>query len=311
MARTPTWQEDLQAQAAPQMARAAEELAAADFCVTHGYPVNDAPPPGTGGFRVDLAAHRPVPESRASLHVLVQFAPQAPPPGWFLIPDPNPRNTPGRPQNALLGVDAFSPKPLDPHPQGEFSRSLEPALFAAVPGDPHGPGIHQDRLQFALPRLLAETAAARLTRHPGESAPFFLATVLVTDARLWLLRKEAGPRDVADARNPEDIAREVDAAFLFREAGPGFRSFCRETFRPLYEKELYEAFVKVVSLKEGAGGGVAAEGSLGLLEGLCKGAPETMARAFSGITLSRADHLPRLLEALVGAAAKSAGGAGP
>jgi len=306
---TAPWKSELLASGLPLESEAAALLAGAGFRVDTDFKFRRPQGGATGESSVPLRARAAAPfgdpdRAAASLDLLIECRYRDPQTAWLFLPEVN---EPGRSSivqgNTIRIVDKFSPYAMDPRATAGFD--------AQVPLCRKGVGIEANRgkvcgcepdggleqLQYALPRLLIETIAARLDGPPNRNVPFLFCPILLTTARLLVAKGSMNGQSVERAAAPEEFAEEAPCLIAHRDFGPDFASFCRSEFHVLEGLESRDGTL-IVERKRAGHFRSDADLPVAIIESLIAGRPEWLQRLFTQFVVCTAAKLPALIESI-------------
>lgn len=230
------------------------ELSAARHLTENGFSVNAdfhyswSPSADHRDTAVDLRAEAVLPASSSEdrpgfqTDLLINCASRPSEAVWLFLPDPNPpEKSPLAFGSAVRSVDQFSPFIL-PLEKADLFDSAMPACYRSTEIDTrsgeYNSGEYMNglaRLQNALPRFLTEKVDLYLSAPRQENRPFLFCPILITDAPLYILRKEIKQDEIQNAGQMKEIADKTDRLIFYANFTPEFKQRCMseaETLRP-------------------------------------------------------------------------------
>lgn len=269
-------------------------------------------------FSVDLHGECEINEDPciASVDVLVECKYRNPNVHWLFLPDPNTNSDgeTGSSGSVPALVDEFSPYHLSREPSKAFAYS-QPYVYKAVEVSADGHvysaeiahGIEQ--LRYALPRSVKEAIDDGVYGDWNEIRPRIVVPILVTTAPLIVVPRDFSPEMVAGAENIVSLGRTVPWLLLGANAGPDHSRYCSREFseyRPVtHDHEepnpnwgliccpIYD-FDALHKPHDASGES--------LLRALSDKRPYGLCRFFEEFLVCSFEHLPDLLDELLGVA---------
>jgi hypothetical protein len=112
-------------------------------------------------------------------------------------------------------------------------------------------GIEQ--LQYALPRLLTENITFHAnTNFDEDNIPFLFCPILLTTAKLHILKSRTKIEDVKRASSLKDISKSVPYLFIYTDCSPDFITHCKKECAHL-EKSLGKKVKEISEYRESHG----------------------------------------------------------
>lgn len=87
-----------------------------------------------------------------------------------------------------------------------------------------------EQLRYAAPVCLRRALDMTFFGHVADNQPWFFAKIIVTNAKLMILRNGVDVAKVQAASKLEDVAEEIGAAILYSEYGPDFERHFKGVF---------------------------------------------------------------------------------
>jgi hypothetical protein len=241
-----SWKANLLSSSIPLEYEAAKILAEETFAVSSDYSFIKKDEQGIEKeFSCDIKARGYCPFSNPQkisllFNLLVECKYRKPNTAFLFLQDPN------RPEfsNGLIGstmsvVDAFSYTFLRKEPIYKLEATMD-WCFKGVEIDlADGKvcsaelrrGISQ--LQYALPQLMMSELRRSIWADVSENWPFAFAPILLTNAPLYVAKKDLCIQNLNETKELEDISYEVDALILNINSGPLFEVHCKHIFSDL------------------------------------------------------------------------------
>ncbi|ESA38144.1 hypothetical protein N836_32445 [Leptolyngbya sp. Heron Island J] len=238
MSKSGKWKSKLISSSLPLEFEAAKFLVSQGFSVSADYTYARDDSGVVKDFSVDLQATAYLPFSQpdritAQLDLLIECKQRNPNVRWLFLPDPNPPDfspiTFGR---TIRAIDNFSLKFFRPSATTDFDASIKHCYKGTEIDESNGNvydselkhGISQ--LQYALPRLLAETALDNLRKHEDDNIPFLICPILLTTADLMVAKRNLDTSMIESAQCLSDISKSVPYLVLYSDYGPDFQKHC-------------------------------------------------------------------------------------
>ena len=228
------WKSKLLSSGLPLEYEAASLLAAKGFAVSadYAYARNDSGL--TKDFSVDIHARAFPPfsdpnEISAELDLLVECKHRHSNVTWLFMPDPNKEDfSPLTGGYTLRSIDMFSRWFLPSGGTADFEREME-MCYKGMEIDGSDGRVYDSeikhglsQLQYALPRLLSDTALFNIYSHPDDNVPFLICPILLTTASLLVAARTLTRDKVQAARDVSDLGKQVPYLISYSDTGPDF-----------------------------------------------------------------------------------------
>ena len=236
------WKSKLISSSVPLEFEVAKILVASGFSVSGDFPYHRLDSGVDKEFSVDIRATRYIeaPEivgGICAFEMLVECKQRQGEIAWLFLPDPNPRYS-------LLNSDVV-------HGVAEFTRWFiqdplweiddVPVCYKGLEVDTSTGAAHDEQirhgvaqLQYALPALIASRISVPMFSHGvRENAPFFVAAILVTSARLVVVDGSFDRKAVTSASCVLQLGAEVPYLALAAPSGPDFSRHTSRQFQGL------------------------------------------------------------------------------
>jgi hypothetical protein len=99
-------------------------------------------------------------------------------------------------------------------------------------------GLNQ--LRYALPRLYCETILHNANQHPDDSVPLLFCPILLTNAKLHVLKEPTNIQTVKDSNTLEDISESANLIEVYTDYGPDFVNHCIEACKDLHDLKIVD-----------------------------------------------------------------------
>lgn len=189
-------------------------------------------------FSIDLKATAYLPFSNpnkitAQLDLLIECKQRNPNVKWLFFPDPNsPDFSPIILGQTIRAVDKFSRKFFRSNETVGFDARMPHCYKGVEVDEPNGNVYNSElkhgisQLQYALPRLLTETALDNLYGYPEDSIPFLICPILLTTAEILVAQRNLTTKMVESANCLSDISKPTPYLVLYSDYGPDFERHC-------------------------------------------------------------------------------------
>lgn len=238
MANSAKWKSKLVSSSLPLEFEVAKSLVSQGFSVHADYTYARDDSGIVKDFSVDLEATAFLPFSNpnkitAQLELLVECKQRHPNVRWLFFPDPNrPDFSPIVLGHTIRTIDQFSKKFFRSNVTVEFDNHA-PHCYKGVEVDEADGRVYDSelkhgisQLQYALPRLFAETVLFNLHGHYEENKPFLICPILLTTAELLVAQHNLTTSMVETATCLSDIAKPAPYIILYSDYGPDFERHC-------------------------------------------------------------------------------------
>jgi len=199
----------------------------------------------TKDFSVDICAMGYVPYTNknkisASTDILIECKQRKSSVKWLFLPDANRGDMSSFTLGCTLNaVDQFSKHFFEGNATIDLDKNT-PLCYKGIEIDINDGrvydnelrhGLHQ--LQYAMPRLFKDNIFNNLSIHDEDNIPFFICSILLTTAPLYVADKTFSINKVEQASNIEDIAKEVPWLVTYLDTSPDFQEHCKKEFKEL------------------------------------------------------------------------------
>lgn len=238
MSNSGKWKSKLISSSLPLEFEVAKFLVSKGFSVNADYTYARDDSGVVKDFSVDLHATAYLPFSNpnkitAQLDLLVECKQRNPNIKWLFFPEPNFPDfssiTLGR---TIRVIDEFSIKFFRSNVTVDFDAPI-PHCYKGVEVDELNGNVYDSelkhgisQLQYALPRLLAETALSNLYGHLEDNNPFLICPILLTTAKLMVAQRKLTTNMVEAATCLSDVSEPVPYLVLYSDYGPDFKRHC-------------------------------------------------------------------------------------
>jgi len=207
-------------------------------------------------FLVDLSGSLFFPTSNpdkvtADLQVLIECKYRTPNKTCVFLPDVNSPELALWHGSTIRAFDNFSFCEVSDKPIYAFDSNI-PLCYKGTEidlanGNAHDSEIRHgiNQLQYALPRLITEEILFQVQEDPEEVIPFFVLPILVTTAKLRVLKKGTTLAKVDQTHILEAITNEVPYLILFNSSGPDFVDHATRQFKRLASIKYYDNVEKI------------------------------------------------------------------
>ncbi len=182
--------------------------------------------------------------SQSLFDVLIECEYRAPNVSWLFLPEP--RSPQGDLDDGLQCVDYFSSSFVHPivsttvyHVDNCYA-TVEFGVQGSRDTHAQNSGASEmrsqraaQRLQYALPPIVALRAKIASVSRPEDALPFFFAAIVVTNARLFVAMAERDAVAVIDPRKIEEIGKQVPFVLWSQGVGPDFKLHAQRQFATL------------------------------------------------------------------------------
>ncbi|RKY37504.1 MAG: hypothetical protein DRP78_00960 [Candidatus Omnitrophota bacterium] len=175
----------------------------------------------------------------ASLDLLIECKQRKKNTKWLFFPDPNLSDfSPITLGYTLRCIDEFSPTTLSTNVAIKFDKKFN-ACIKGIEIDINDGNVYDSelrhgiyQLKYALPRLLVKLSLHNIfSNHLNDNKPFLLCPILLTNAELFVAKREINVSLVENAEQLKDIAEPVPWLMLYSDYGPDFKMHCKRIFQ--------------------------------------------------------------------------------
>jgi len=233
MANSTKWKSKLVSSSLPLEFEVAKLLVTHGFSITADYSYARDDSGVVKDFSVDLQAIAFLPFSNpnkitSQLKLLVECKQRHPNVRWLFFPDPNrPDFSPFTLGYTIRAIDEFSRKFFRPNATVEFDAQV-PYCYKGIEVDELDGRVYDaelkhgiSQLQYALPRLLTNTALFSFNEQPSLICP-----ILLTTSELLVARHNLTTNSVEAANSLLDLAKPTPYVILYSDYGLDFEKHC-------------------------------------------------------------------------------------
>jgi hypothetical protein len=238
MSNSGKWKSKLVSSSLPLEFEVAKFLASQGFSVSADYTYARDDSGIVKDFSVDLQATTFLPFSNphkitAQLDLLIECKQRNPNVKWLFFPDPNsPDFSPITLGRTIRAIDDFSLKFFRPNTTVDFDEPIV-HCYKSIEIDESNGNVYDSelrhgisQLQYALPRLITETALNMLHGHIDDNTPFLICPILLTTADLMVAQRKLTTDMVESATCLADISKSVPYLAFYSDYGPDFERHC-------------------------------------------------------------------------------------
>lgn len=190
-------------------------------------------------FSVDVHASAFTPfgaedDLTAKIDILGECEHRHPDINWLFIPNIAARTkTPEDFGQSIRIIDQFSPYTIAREPIIAFDRSLPQCQKGIEINIRTGNVTVSEfntrlaKLQHVLPRLYTENVLYFQTIRSEWNLPFLFCPILITSAKIFMLKPNISLQHIEDAESLEDVAQETPYIIIQSDYGPDFENQCR------------------------------------------------------------------------------------
>jgi hypothetical protein len=241
----PKWKSELLRCGLPLESEAARLLVSKGFGVASDFKYARVEGGRLESLSIDLHAKAPVPpgepgRAAGALDLIVECRHAPPGVCWLFLADPNqPAGSAAVSGHTIRVVDEFSLARIDAGSTAAFDAELpvcrkgleiDQSAGRVDDAEPDGALV---QLQYALPRLMAESVLRHFRDPSGRHLPFLFCPVLLSTAPLLVANRDLDAGQVEQSSGLRDLAAEVPYLVVVCDYGPDFHSHCQRQFRVL------------------------------------------------------------------------------
>lgn len=199
-------------------------------------------------WSVDIAASWYGPGSnnlKYELNILVECKYRSPDKSILFLEEPNDEFSPVTLGGTVCSFDALVPYHLHLNAFVSLEEKL-PYVYKGIELSDKGAfeddfrhGIQQ--LRYATPAALLSAFDSGLYGHKSEALAIFLTRILVTNASLRILNRNAGIEAIKTASSLDEVSHPCETAILYSDFGPDYQDHFRSTFESGLEDRLSAA----------------------------------------------------------------------
>lgn len=238
MSNSGKWKSKLVSSSLPLEFEVAKFLVSQGFSVSADYTYARDDSGVVKDFSVDLQATAYLPFSNPNkittqLDLLVECKQRNPNVKWLFLPDPNsPDFSPVTLGRTVRAIDNFSLKFFRSSTTIDFDVPIK-HCYKGIEIDESNGNVYDSelrhgisQLQYALPRLITETALNNLHGHIDDNIPFLICPILLTTADLMVAQRKLATDMIESATCLADISKPVPYLVFYSDYGPDFERHC-------------------------------------------------------------------------------------
>ena len=251
MSKNGNWKSKLLSSGIPLEFEAAKMLASKGFAVDADYTFNRIYDGVYKDSSVDILATGYLPLSdpndiKANLCLLIECKYRSPKTQWLFLPEINNEDFSPFYSNTIRVHDVFSSYTMEDKNIREFSLEIQ-GCYKGVEVDLDKGAVYEseikrglNQLRYALPRFYSDSISSNALQHPDDSVPLLFCSILLTNAKLNILKKDATMENVRNSSDLADISEPADIIEVYSGYGPDFKSHCINACRELQDIEIYD-----------------------------------------------------------------------